>query len=194
MGKILYAEAVTAGYYANPRLDDLDSNQRAFAEKAMDTLAFTHPLATEDFILCEAMRQAVANLPLRQDAARSISEMRAGPAYCYLAFHGLDGIAQFLKIGMSRHPERRLYGMATGNPLDCLWAFTAKLPTAKQAYHAEQSLLRHMEERKRRGEWIEIGATDEAGAVALARQLGAVMLEAEPDAGEFTPFGYRDGH
>jgi hypothetical protein len=194
MGKILYAEAMEAWEVAAPRLEDLDSNQVPYAERAIDRMAMTNPTADEACVVAEAIRQAEANLATAKEAAERIAEMRDGPAYCYLAFYGLDDTANYMKVGMTRHPEQRLYHMATGNPLDCLWVFVSRLPVARAAFHVEKFLHRHLEAHRRRGEWFAVGNADWQAASALARQLYVVALEAEPEAREFTYLGYGDGH
>lgn len=193
MGGAIYAEAFLESERRVARLADLDSNQRTYAERLFDHMALVDQEATAEEVAARAMNTAMQNLPTAKEAAEQIAALRNGHAYCYLAFYGMGGTAQYMKIGMTRHPEQRLYGMATGNPLDCLWVFVCKLPTVRAAYHVEKSLLRHMEDHKRRGEWLEVGETDEAGAIGLARQLGEVASSFEPGAGEFTLLGYRDG-
>lgn len=160
----------------------IDSNQQGMAERLMERIADGSPFEDMAWIAQEAVRQAESNLPTAREAAQQIAQLRDGPAYCYLAFHGLDGIAQFVKVGMTRHPERRMYEMATGNPLDCLWVYVCRAPTTALAYAMEQSLLRRMSEHKRRGEWITLGSIDTVAAAALARSCG-----------DFELLGYTDG-
>lgn len=190
LGPELSADEESELLYGSPLLD---TNQEATFSRVLQRLFDTNPLADETWLIQEAARQARASVETAASAAEQIAEMRSGPAYCYLAFHGMDGIAQFAKVGMSRHPERRLYGMATGNPLDCLWVYVCKLPTARAAYHVEQSLLRHMEAQRRRGEWITLGRIEQDAAAALARSMGELAQSLEPEAGEFAPLGSCDG-
>jgi hypothetical protein len=193
MGRMIYPETIEEVNSALPRLEDLDSNQRGFAERLIDRLYLHYPEGDSDRLVEAAVKGARANLAPARVAAKRIAEMHNGPAYCYLAFYGRDGIASFVKVGMTRHPEKRLYGMATANPLDCLWVYVSKLPVAKAAYHVEHALHRHLDASKRRGEWFEVGETDEAAAQALARQLHTVATDADKDASEFTLLGYTDG-
>lgn len=130
--------------------------------------------------------------PTAKQAARDIAAMRTGPTFVYLAFHGIQS-AQYLKVGISRHPEKRLYGMATGNPLPCLWAFVAEIGDNRKAYAVEQRILRHLAEHKQRGEWLEVGSTDQDGAEALARQLTQFVRDISPGSGDFAPLEYGDG-
>jgi hypothetical protein len=176
------------------RIDDLDANQRKAAEMFLDRLMFTEPHETMDELVHRAIASASEYAPTAREAADRIAEMRSGPAYCYLAFYGLDDTANYMKVGMTRHPESRLYGMATGNPLDCLWVFVSRLPVARMAFHVEQHLHHHLAEHRRRGEWFSVGNTTRESADALARQLHEVALVAESDASEFTLLGYGDGH
>jgi len=196
VGKVIYAEAFSESERAIPRLADLDSNRLPYAERLLDHMALYPSLDDDDneaVFVAAAIRAAEANLATAREAAEHISELRAGPAYCYLAFHGLDDVAQFVKVGMTRHPERRLYEMATGNPLDCLWVFTCRVPCVRMAYRIEQSLLRHLEAHKRRGEWITLGSIDAEAAASLAMSMGDLAKSIEPEAEGFTLLGYTDG-
>lgn len=190
---LIYPETVEDVHSALPRLEDLDSNQRGLAERLIDRLYMHYPEGDTDRIVEAAVRGAVCNIKTAKVAAKEIAALHNGPAYCYLAFYGLDGVASFVKVGMTRHPEKRLYGMATGNPLDCLWVFVSRLPVATAAYHVEKALHRHLEPNKRRGEWFEVGETDRAAADGLARQLHVIALDADANASEFTLLGYTDG-
>jgi hypothetical protein len=169
-----------------PQISDLDSNRVPLAERLVDQLSMTDPNADASEILAAAISIAERNVPTAKEASQRIVGLRNGPTYCYLAFYGRDGAGQYLKIGMTSHPEQRLYELATGNPLDCLWVYAACFDTRRQAYAAEQSLLRELVEHKRRGEWIEV-TTDAGSSAAFARQLGAVVN------GDFMPLSYRDG-
>lgn len=174
-------------------LFELDDNQRLYAERIAQRLMFLEPDADTTEIVNYVVAQAAHNVPTTQQAVDAIAAMRKGPAYCYLAFHGLDKVARFLKIGMTNHPERRMYEMATGNPLDCLWVFAGKLPSRRAAFHVEQTLLRHMSEHRRRGEWIVVDSLNVALAESLARQLGMVARDAEDAFPGFSLLRYTDG-
>lgn len=174
-------------------LFELDDNQRLHAERTAQRLLLLEPDADATEIVNYAVQRAARDIPTTQQAVKAIAAMRKGPAYCYLAFHGMDGVAQFMKIGMTNHPERRMYGMATGNPLDCLWVFAGILPSRRAAYHVEQTLIRHMAEYRRRGEWIVVQNIDANLATSMARQLGMVAKEAEASFAEFKLLRYTDG-
>jgi hypothetical protein len=171
---------------------ELDSNHKAMAERYLDQIALDYPEIDPQEIVARAIAVAQANLPTAKEAARNIAEMRKGAVYCYLAFYGLRGQCQFLKVGMTAHPEQRLYGIATGNPLDCLWVYISRLPTRGQAYRVEQSILRHLSDHKRRGEWIEV-ACDAEGAAGIAREMAGLAAGIYPEAGAFSILSYRDG-
>lgn len=162
----------------------VDGNQQAAFDRIVERLFVEFPAANEELLMQAALREAMESVPTVEEAAKAIAAMRAWPGFCYLAFHGSRGRAQFLKVGISRHPEKRLYGMATNNPLDCLWAFTVKLPSAKRAYAVEQEILRHLASHHRKGEWFEIEA-DRDDALSLARVLSAVAQGVEPSAADF---------
>lgn len=178
---------------ADRDLFELDDNQRLYAERTVRRLLALEPEADVTEIVNYAVNQAALDIPTTQQAVRAITAMRKGPAYCYLAFHGMDGVAQFMKIGMTNHPERRIYGMATGNPLDCLWVFAGVLPSRRAAYHVEQTLIRYMSEYRRRGEWIVVHNIDAELAMSMARQLGMVAKETESAFAEFKLLRYTDG-
>lgn len=175
------------------RIDDLDANQRKHAERILDNLTFSEPYPQMDELVERAIASALENVPTARDAAEQIASMRFGPSYCYLAFFGLDETANYMKIGMSKHPEQRLYSMGTDNPLDCIWVFTSRLPCTRAAFHVEQVLHRHMADHRRKGEWFAIGNTELSGAEGLARQLFSIALGAEPEAQEFALLGTTDG-
>lgn len=178
----------------SPRwITDLDSNQRRTAERILDRLTISTANPRMDELVQEAIEAAQEIAPTAKSAAEEIASLRNGPAYCYLAFFGVAGVASYLKIGMSRHPEKRLYDMGVGNPLDCLWVFAAQLPTSKCAYAVEHALHRHMEGRHQRGEWFSIGETGVGDAAALARQLEVVAQESDHRTGSFVRLGADDG-
>lgn len=196
MKRALMAEMdeATEDYARRPRrIADLDENQRNHAERVLDVLTFTEPHPQMDELVDRAIQSAIESVPTAREAAEQIAAARFGPAYCYLAFFGLDDTASYMKIGMSKHPEQRLYSMGTDNPLDCLWVFVSRLPCTRAAFHVEQFLHRHLNERRRKGEWFAIGNTDMAGAEGLARQLSSVALAAEDEAGDFILLGTTDG-
>lgn len=178
---------------ADRDLFELDDNQRLHAERIAQRLMFLDPDADATEIVTYAVKEALQNIPTTREAVKAIAAMRKGNVYCYLAFHGLNGVAEFLKIGMTNHPERRIYGMATGNPLDCLWVFAGALPSRRAAYHVEQTLLRHMSEYRRRGEWIAVDNIGAELAASMARQLGMMAKEAEAAFSEFSLLRYTDG-
>ena len=168
-----------------------DSNQRATKERIIQQRMEANP-ALDVWEAEESVRDDELP-PTARDAARGILALRLGPTFCYLAFHGAGGAAQYLKVGVSRHPEQRLYGMATGNPLDCLWAFVCRVEHGRVARRIEARILAHLADHKRRGEWLETGQTDKAGAEALARQLSQFAKDIDSSAGDFEPLEYRDG-
>lgn len=170
----------------------VDANQAPTYERLLEQSAVRYPNAEIENLAAYAAGVARETVPTAKDAAMAIAEMRL-PGYCYLSFCGVEGVAQYMKIGMSTHPEQRLYNMATGSPLDCLWVYTVRLPTRRAAYRAEQTLLKHMAEHKRRGEWVEVGQVRADGAADLARHLSGVLRDAFPNGGEFELLGFRDG-
>jgi hypothetical protein len=169
-----------------PQISDLDSNRVPMAERLVDQFAMTYPMADAIDIVTAAIDVAERNLATAKEAAQRIVELRSGPTYCYLAFYGRNGAGQYMKVGMTSHPEQRLDSIATGNPLDCLWVYTAEFDTRGKAYGAEQAALRSLADHKRRGEWIEV-TTDAEAAKAIARQLGDLVK------GDFTPLGNARG-
>ena len=180
----VFASSQMSGTY----LDSLDENQRMYAERLMVTLLIQNPDADQDELARYVAGETLATVPTFKEAVRAISNMRADPCYCYLAFYGIGNTAQFLKIGMTKHPEQRLYGISTGNPLDCLWVYTAPFAGRHNAFGAEQTMLRHQSFRKRRGEWVNLDSCSEESSRELADHLGIVANGAD-----FTMLTYRDG-
>ena len=152
----------------------VDSNQQATFDREVQRLLDNN----QDMDMPEALDIALSvvrgNIPTLSEAAGAIAAMRKGTTYCYLAFYGLNEIASYMKVGVSRHPERRIYDIATGNPLDCLWVYFLACPSSEKAFSIEKKLLNHLKENKRRGEWLNVGATNRPSAESLARQLGGV--------------------
>lgn len=192
----LYFEPITPEeeaelWFASP---SLDANQQPAFERALERLLTANPNTDDYELKVQAAEIARAELASADVVARRIAAMRQGPSYCYLAFHGVGESALFVKVGMSRHPERRLYEMATGNPLDCLWAFVSKAVDSRAAYQVEQAILRELSGHKRRGEWISLGAgMGQAEAAKLANSMTGIAKAVESDAGDFEVFTYRDG-
>lgn len=170
---------------------DVDTNQQATFDRAVERMLDSDMTLQIDDANKIALSMVRSNIPTASQAANAIAAMRNGPTFCYLAFYGLDGIASYMKVGVSRHPERRMYDMGTGNPLDCLWVFCVRCASSKQAFATEKKLLRHLADHKRRGEWVEVGKTDRESATGLARQL--TETAAIPGA-EFIYQGDRHGH
>jgi hypothetical protein len=171
-----------------PGMSSLDENQQLYAERLIGELAMQNPDGSIEKIERYAIKQALECMPTLREAANAVAAMRSGPCHCYLAFYGFGTSAQFLKIGITKHPEQRLYGIATGNPLDCLWVYTAKFSSRASAYRAEQMILKSQAFRKRRGEWISLESCDEAASRELADHLG-IVSEGE----DFALLTYRDG-
>lgn len=187
----IYLEALEEGERLT--IEALDGNQRLYAERMIETLIFQNPEGDHDKIRLYAIRQALEIVPTTREAAEQVAAMRVGPCYCYLGFYGLHGVASFLKIGMTGHPERRLYSFSTGNPLDCLWVFTTKIPSRTVARQAELAMLRSYADHKRRGEWVDVGRCEREGAEAIARELAVVVSEVTGQEANFSLLSYRDG-
>lgn len=193
--RTLYAEELSAEeeaelLYGSPIVD---SNQQHTFDNIVQRLFDTNPNGDPTDMIRYAAEQARKELETAEVAARKIADIRKGPAYCYMAFHGLGATAQFAKVGMTRHPEQRMYDMATGNPLDCLWVFVCRASSVRAAYRIEQGLLRHLEPQKRRGEWITLGSLDADGAAALARSMSGLASTLDPESEGFELLSYRDG-
>lgn len=192
----LYAEALCPEEEAELRYGDprLDANQQPAFDRALERLSIAKPFTDEADLRAEAAEIARRELEPAEAVARRIAEMRTSGAYCYLAFHGIGSLASFVKVGMTRHPEQRLYGLATGNPLDCLWVYVCKAQDSRAAYHIEQRLLRELEPHKRRGEWVSLGqGATAAEAREFAKTMTGIAKSAEERAGDFELFSYGDG-
>lgn len=96
---------------------------------------------------------------------------RKSACYLYFAYFGFDGVASFLKVGISNNPRFRMAGIATGNPLDRLWVYAAKFPSRKLACRAERAIHARLRQSRRRGEWFHVDGMDEQGCRYNSLQL-----------------------
>lgn len=89
----------------------------------------------------------------------------------YLAFHGGDSGASFMKVGVARQVSARMSALKTGNPLARLWTFSAVLPDRRSAYRLEKAILGHLKDRKAEGEWVEVCFTNLDAAWTFVESL-----------------------
>jgi len=165
----------------------IDSNQAGLAQRISERLYSERPTAPEHELVQEANERAAEVLPTAREAARGISMLRTGPTYCYLAFFGTKGRCRYVKVGMSSHPEGRVYSLTTGNPFDLLAIYGCRFVSRGEAFSAEQSLLRALESIHCRGEWVEI---DECGADdigAAAEGIAGALKMADGNRPRFEP-------
>lgn len=195
MNSVLYSEFLASqeSVYSHRESVVMDANQQRSYERVLTKLQAEMGTGDDFDLEWEAAEITKGLVPTARQAARAIADIRAAPAYCYLAFHGTDGEAQYLKVGMTTHPEQRLYSMATGNPLDCMWAYTCQLQSRREAYFVEQTILRHLSAHVRRGEWIGVGRLTKHESECMARSLSEVAKDAVPTCPDFSSFSYRDG-
>ena len=173
-------------------LSELDDNQRLYAERMIRKLTLLDPDADLEDITNQAICEAIARVPTARKAAKAIAQMRNGEAYCYLAFCGLDGVARFMKVGMSAHPEQRISQLSTGNPMDFIGVYASRHRSRADAYAVEQGLLRSLSALRCRGEWIDIGRQDAVGIERLIRDL-TVEAARLRDGARFEPIAASQG-
>jgi len=72
----------------------------------------------------------------------------------YLIFAEIEGIGQW-KIGVSKHPEKRLLELSTANPNIKGISVIYEVETRELAYMIESRLKKKLEPFKINGEWVE---------------------------------------
>lgn len=89
----------------------------------------------------------------------------------YLTFHGSEGRASHLKIGVARNVRKRLASLQTGSPLPRLWTWSAPFNGRQLAFKVESKLLSIMEGNRTSGEWSSVGSITEPAAEKLVESL-----------------------
>lgn len=105
------------------------------------------------------------------EALRGEAKTAAHPLSVYLAFHGTDDLATYMKVGIAKSVTARMSALKTGNPLTRLWTFSAVLPDRKSAYRLEQGILKHLSSSKAEGEWVQVRCTGFAAAIEIVASL-----------------------
>lgn len=98
-------------------------------------------------------------------------------ACVYLAFHGLNDRAEFLKIGVAADVKKRMRELYTGNPLPRLWTFSAEFNSRSLAYRVETALHKHMRHEGTSGEWFKVRGFSEDVAEQFVSSLAEVAGE-----------------
>jgi len=166
------------------QLRGLDSNQTLAADRYIDVALQGSAV---DGAIEIANSVALDSCPTIKQAAQGIAELRKGITYCYLAFFGLNGRCKYVKVGMSTHPERRVYKLTTGCPLDLIAIYACPETSKKAAYRLEQSLLRNMNGISRRGEWLEIDECAAKDIADVAHGLAGASCMEDGSRPEFGP-------
>lgn len=134
-----------------------------FVMCAMERLRATQlPEAYLDGIQDELLQMVCAPIP--KSALVSV----------YLAFHGTDDRASYMKIGVARNVRARMSGLSTGNPLPRLWTYAASFAGRHRAVKVEGALLSHMGNDRVKGEWIRVGGLSAEAAAAIVESLSEV--------------------
>lgn len=102
---------------------------------------------------------------------------REARASVYLAFHGLENRASFLKVGVAVDVKKRMRELYTGNPFPRLWTFEAELPSRSAAYRTEGALHHHLRPANTSGEWFQVHGLSESAACGFAESLAEVATE-----------------
>lgn len=91
----------------------------------------------------------------------------------YLAFHGLDDRATFVKVGVARNVKSRMRQLYTGSPMPRIWTFVLELKSREMAYRVEGALHAHLRETGSSGEWF----TRHSLTLQAAEQFAASLAE-----------------
>jgi hypothetical protein len=148
-----------------------DANQSLYADRLAERILDDRQDLSPDEAADIAIVKARACIPTAHDAAQAIAAGRNGPAYCYLAFFGTANRCQYVKVGLSSHPERRMQSILTGNPLDLLALYACRQPTRALALAVEKSMLYATQSINCRGEWLRIDECDRANIPAAVDAL-----------------------
>ncbi len=108
---------------------------------------------------------------IRMELLQMLGLENVDRTYCYLTFWGVDGRAEFLKIGVARNVKNRMNGIRTGNPLDRLWTYTMALNSRGEAMKVEAALLENMKSDRTNGEWVRVAGCSEQACKAIADDL-----------------------
>ena len=146
-----------------------------------------HPGMAPDAAADVAEREARRSMPTLRNAADGVTELRLGPAYCYLAFFGHGNRCRYVKVGLSSHPERRMQHMSTDNPLDLLAIYACRQGTRAMAYGVEQAMLRATRSIHCRGEWLMIDECDASHIAAVAASLAGGVASPDGERLRFEP-------
>lgn len=97
--------------------------------------------------------------------------------YVYLAFHGAEGRAEYMKIGVAGNVRARMGGISTGNPLPLLWAYKAPFAGRHLALKVEKALLGHAGSDRVKGEWVKVAGLSESATCAVVDSLAEVAAQ-----------------
>ena len=115
---------------------------------------------------------------------------RAATASVYLAFHGLEDRAAFLKVGVAVDVKKRMRELYTGNPMPRLWTFAAEFHSRSMAYRVEAALHHHLRHTSTSGEWFQVHGLAEDAAAMFAASLAEVATETAEKSVEFAKAEY----
>jgi hypothetical protein len=115
---------------------------------------------------------------IRAELLQMIGMTKVDETFVYLAFWGMDGRSEFLKIGVAKDVKRRMGDIHSANPMDRLWTFKMPLDTRGEAMQVESALLRHMAKDRVTGEWIRLSGCSAQACEAIAASLAEVAAAA----------------
>lgn len=95
----------------------------------------------------------------------------------YLAFHGIDNRAAFMKAGVAANVRSRMKELYTGNPLPRLWTFTVALPNRNLAYRVEAAIHDHLRHTRTSGEWFQVHGLSHEAAVSFVESLSELVTD-----------------
>lgn len=92
----------------------------------------------------------------------------------YLAFHGPEERATFVKVGVARNVKSRMRQLYTGSPMPRLWTFALALKSRDLAYKVEGALHAHLRDTGSSGEWFALHGLTHQAAEQFAASLAEV--------------------
>jgi hypothetical protein len=107
--------------------------------------------------------------------------------HVYLAFHGMEGRASFLKIGVARSVKSRMSSLSTGNPMPRIWTYATALSCRQKAHKVERALLTHMAESRVNGEWVNVHGLSGEAALGVVASLAEVAASVVKEPIDFRP-------
>lgn len=114
---------------------------------------------------------------IRFELLQMLGQEHVDRTFAYMTFWGMDGRAEFMKIGVAKDVRARMMGIRTGNPMERLWTFKMVFNSRSEAMRVESALLSKMSADRVSGEWIRMAKCSAQACQAIADDLAAVASE-----------------